>query len=273
MLRKLATIGALFVVLLAWWTTFRPSNDRDWMPDVARLATGEVLGDTLVLHNVRNFDYRSETDYSERWENRTYDLSKLTGVDLFLSYWGSPNIAHTIMSWDFSDGQHLAISIETRKEKGEEYSAVRGFFRQYELYYVVADERDVVRLRTNERGEDVYLYRLNVPLDVARAVLLDYVETLNELAERPRFYNALIDNCTTAIRVHVKHVGAAQPWDWRILINGQADEMLYERGIIDTSRPFADVREASRIITRAKRADQAPDFSEQIRDGLPARPL
>jgi hypothetical protein len=144
MRRKLATLAALFLFLFAWWAMLRPSNDRVWTPDVARLPTGEVHSDTLVLHNVRNFDYRSETDFTERWEDRTYHLSNVTGVDLFLSYWGSPNIAHTIMSWEFADGQHLAISIETRKERGEEYSAVRGFFRQYELYYVVADERDVI---------------------------------------------------------------------------------------------------------------------------------
>jgi hypothetical protein len=270
MRRKAFVLAVLLVPVLAWWTSMRPSNDRDWLPDVARPATGEVRGDTLVLHDVRNFDYRSETDFTERWEERSYDLSKLTGVDLFLSYWGSPNIAHTILSWDFSDGQHLAISIETRKTRGEEYSALRGFFRQYELYYVVADERDVIRLRTNHRGEDVYLYRLRVPADVARAILLDYVKTLNELAEQPRFYNALVDNCTTGIRVHVKHVGAARPWDWRLLVNGRGDELLYERDIIDTSRPFAELKAASLIVDRAKAADQAPDFSLRIREGLPS---
>lgn len=270
---KVATLAVLFLLLFAWWAMLRPSNDRAWTPDVARLPTGEVRGDTLVLHNVRNFDYRSEADFTERWEERTYDLSNVTGVDLFLSYWGSPNIAHTIMSWDFADGQHLAISIETRKERGEEYSAVRGFFRQYELYYVVADERDVIRVRTNYRGEDVYLYRLRPAPEIARALLLDYVATLNALAARPRFYNALIDNCTTGIRVHTQHIGVARPWDWRLLVNGHGDEMLYERGIINTSRPFAELKEASRIDARAKVADQAPDFSRRIREGLPPRPV
>ena len=269
--RKLGALAALFLLVLAWWATFRPSNDRAWTPDVARLATAEVHGDTLVLHNLRDFDYRSETQFTERWEDRTYDLAKLTGVDLFLSYWGSPDIAHTIMSWEFSDGQHLAISIETRKERGEEYSALRGFFRQYELYYVVADERDVIRLRTNYRDEDVYLYRLRIPVAIARAVLLDYVDTLNDIAERPRFYNALVDNCTTGIRVHVQRVGAARPWDWRLLVNGRGDEMLYERGVIDTSKPFAELKQASRIAARAKEADLAPDFSQRIRQGLPPR--
>jgi hypothetical protein len=270
--RKAGAVALLFALPLALWMSLRPSNDRDWSPDVARTATAELDGDLLTVHGVRNFDYRSERDFTERWEDRTYDLSKIVGVDLFLSYWGSPNIAHTIMSWEFSDGQHLAISIETRKTRDEEYSALRGFFRQYEIYYVVADERDVIRLRTNYRGEDVYLYRLRVSPEVARDLLLDYVATLNRLAQRPRFYNALVDNCTTGIRVHVEHVGAARPWDWRLLVNGRGDELLYERGTVDRTRPFAALKEESLIVARAKEADRAPDFSRRIRVGLPPRP-
>jgi hypothetical protein len=257
-------VGVL--VLSVWWSTIRPSNDRDWVPEVERLATGEVHGDTLVLHNVRNFDYRTETEFTPRWEDRTYDLAGLSGLDLFLSHWGAPGIAHTIMSWEFADGQHLAISIETRREHGEEYSALRGFFRQYELYYVVADERDVVRLRTNYRGEDVYLYRIRVGPDAARALLLDYVATLNRLAAQPEFYNALIDNCTTGIRIHTRNIQAAGPWDWRILANGTIDEMLYERGRLDQSRSFTELRAASWINARARAADADPDFSRRIRE-------
>jgi hypothetical protein len=256
-------VGVLVVSL--WWSSLRPSNERDWVPEVERLATAEVRGDTLIVHNVRNFDYRTETDFTPHWDDRTYDLNGIRGLDLFLSHWGAPMIAHTIMSWEFADGQHLAISIETRRERGEEYSALRGFFRQYELYYVVADERDVVRLRTNYRGEVVYLYRLRVDAAVARALLLDYVATLNRLAAKPEFYNALVDNCTTGIRVHAQRIGAAAPWDWRILANGTIDEMLYEHGRIDNSRPFAEVRAASAIDARARAADADPDFSRRIR--------
>jgi len=177
--RGVAAFVALFAVLLGWWLSLAPSNDRDWQPDVAELPAAEIQGDTLTVRNVRNFDYRSETDYTERWETRRYDLSKLRGLDLYVIYWGSPNIAHTILSWDFDDGQHLAVSIETRKETGESYSAVRGFFRQDELYYVLADERDVVGLRTNHRKEDVYLYQLRTPPARARALLLDYLKTVS----------------------------------------------------------------------------------------------
>lgn len=270
--KKLGALALLFGAFAAWYATIRPSNDRDWSPEVARPPTGEIRGDTLVLKNVRNFDYRSETDFTERWEERTYDLAAIEGADLFLSYWGSPDIAHTIVSWDFGDAPPLAISIETRKERGEQYSAIRGFFREYELYYVVADERDLIRLRTSFRDEDVYLYRVRISPAEARALLLDYVKTMNELAEHPRWYNAAVDNCTTGIRVHVQHVGETRPWDYRILMNGRSDQMLYERGSINTGLPFAELRKASNVVARAKAADQDPDFSSRIREGLPPRP-
>jgi len=131
--RRLTTFAAAVAVLLVWWSTIRPSNDRTWLADVARTPHGELSGDRLTIHDLRNFDYRSETDFTERWETRTYDLSGLDRLDFFLSYWGSPKIAHTIVSWAFQDGQHLAVSIETRKEVGESYDALAGFFRQYEL--------------------------------------------------------------------------------------------------------------------------------------------
>lgn len=270
--RKLGVLALLFGAFAAWYATVRPSNDRDWSPEVARPPTGEVRGDTLTLHDVRNFTYRSETDFTERWETRTYDLNAIEGADLFLSYWGSPAIAHTIVSWQFRDAPPLAISIETRKEKGESYSAIRGFFREYELYYVAADERDVIGVRTNHRGEDVFLYRVRATPAEARALLLDYVATMNELAAHPRWYNAAVDNCTTGIRVHVEHTGEAPPWDWRILVNGYADQMLYERGSVNTELPFDELRRRSDVVARAQAAGDAPDFSARIRAGLPPRP-
>ena len=266
--------GALAVLLalaavVAWWLTIPPRNDRDWSPDVARLPRATITGSRVTIENVRNFDYRTETDYTERWETRTVNLDHLRGVDMFLSFWGPTLIAHTIASWEFDDGPPLAISIETRKEKGESYSAVRGFFRQYELYYVVADERDVVRVRTNYRGERVYLYRMRMRPALARALLLDYLKEVNHLAEQPRWYNALTHNCTTTIRYHAQQVAPGRPWDWRILANGRLDELGYERGQIDTSLPFADLKARSDITERAKAADAAPDFSNRIREGLP----
>jgi hypothetical protein len=264
-------VVALFpvIVVALWWTAMPPSNTRDWTPDVARTARATFHGSRVTIESVRNFNYRSETDYDQRWETRSYDLDRIKGVDLFLSFWGPTEIAHTIVSWDFDDGQHLAISIETRKAKGESYSALRGFFHQYELYYVVADERDLVGLRTNHRGEQVYLYRIRVTAPQARALLIDYLEEVNRLADHPEWYNALTQNCTTTIRGHVQNIGVGGSLDWRLLANGHLDELLYERGQIDTSLPLADLRSRSNITEKAKSAGDSPDFSTRIRIGLP----
>lgn len=270
--RALPVLAMLFAVLLAWWSTIRPSNDRDWMEDVSRAPWGEVEGDRLVLHDVRNFDYRTETDWNARWEDRGYDLSKLRTLDIFFSYWGPRDIAHTILSWGFEGGDHLAISIETRKEKGEDYSALAGLFRRYEIVYVAADERDLVKLRTNRRGEQVFLYPLATPPDRARRLLLDYVATMNRLAREPAFYNALTTNCTTSIRQHLVHLGGAAAWDPRILRNGYGDRMLQEQGAVDPSLPYEELRRRASIDERAKAAEDAADFSARIRVGLPARP-
>ncbi|MGA7869612.1 MAG: DUF4105 domain-containing protein [Candidatus Binatus sp.] len=257
------------VAVVLWWTSIPPSNARNWSPDVARTARAAFHGSAVTIQNVRNFKYRSESDYDQNWESRTYDLDRVHGVDLFLSFWGPTHIAHTIASWEFDDGQHLAISIETRKQKGESYSALRGFFRQYELYYVVADERDLVGLRTNYRGEQVYLYRIRFPASQARALLVDYLNEVNRLADHPRWYNALTQNCTTTIRGHAQNAGAGGRLDWRLLANGHVDQLLYERGQINTDLPFADLRARSDITERAKAADDSPDFSARIRQGLP----
>ncbi len=266
-----ASVGvlALCAAVLLWWLQIPPSNDRNWQPDVARLPHVIVDGDQVTIENVRNFDYSSETDFEEHWETRHFDLSKLRATDMYLIYWGSPHIAHTIVSWVFEEGPPLAISIETRKEVGESYSAVRGFFRQYELYYVVADERDVIGVRALYRGEDVYLYRLRMPLERSRDVLLDYLRTIDDLREKPRWYNALVHNCTTTIRQHVQAVAPSNPWSWKILANGHLDEMGYERGTIDTSLPFTELRARSAVSARARAIGTGPDFSRRLREGLP----
>jgi len=271
--RGLAGFALLFSGLLAWWLSIEPSNDRDWQPDVARPP--DVIWvdeDHVTIRNIRLFEYRSNEDFDEIWGERTYDLSSITGVDLYLATWGAPLIAHTIVSWEFEDGQHLAISIETRKESHESYSALRGFFRQFELYYVVSEERDVVQVRTNFREDRVSLFRLATPPDLARAVLVDYLEEIDRLSRRPRWYNALTQNCTTAIQHHIDHVAPRNPWDWRILVNGQLDELAYERGNINTSIPFEEMQRRSDITEIANAANGAPDFSQRIRVGLPERP-
>jgi hypothetical protein len=260
-----------FLTVLLWWLTLAPRNDLDWQPDVARLPTATLDGSMLTIRNVRSFRYRGESDFEERWVTRTYDLDTLVGVDLFISFWGPTLYGHTIASWEFADGQHLAVSIETRKETGEEYSALRGFFRQFELHYVVADESDVIALRTNHRGERVELYRMIAITDGDRALLLDYVSEINALAERPRWYNALTHNCTTTIWHHAKAVGSDLPFDWRLLANGYLIDMAYERGTVNTTIGFEALKRRSDITENARAVGDGEAFSKTIRQGLPPR--
>jgi hypothetical protein len=266
-------LGAIFVgsaLVLAWWLTLKPSNNRLWQPDVAREPWAEVNGDSVTLHNVRNCDYRSESDYTPHWETRTVRLSQLTGIDLAINYWGSPWMAHPIASFQFADGPPLCFSIEVRREIGESYSAIGGFFRQFELIYVVADERDVLRVRTNfRRGEDVFLYRTTATPAQARERFMDYIAALNQLHDQPRWYNAATTNCTTSIRTQ-RAAARRAPWDWRILLNGKADELMFERGALATGGlSFAELKTRSLLNAAAKVADGAPDFSRLIRVGLP----
>jgi len=263
---------ALFCAIFsAWWLLIPPSNDRNWQADVAVLPWAEIDDPLVTVHNIRNVDYRTETDYTVRHYDRSFDLTTLQSVDLFLVYWGSPSIAHTIMSFGFANGSYLSISIETRKEVGEAYSAVKGFFKQFELTYVVADERDIVRLRTNYRqGEDVYLYRLNVPLEFTRKVLLDYLAEVNSLKEHPEWYRALFTNCTTSILRHTTPYNPNPRFDYRFIVNGYLDEMLNERKLIDQGLPFVELKKLSHINAKALAAGKAADFSQLIRAGLPA---
>jgi hypothetical protein len=269
--RRKAVYGFLvvFTGFLLWWLSIPPAHDRDWQPDVAVLPSATFDGDRVTIHNIRNNDYRSETDYTVQYYDKTFQLSKLRTVDMFFSYWGSPLIAHTIMSFGFEGEGYVAISIETRKEKGEEYSAIKGFFKQYELIYVVADERDLIRLRTNYRGEEVYLYRLKGPPEVSRQLLLAYLHDINQLTEHPAWYNALTENCTTAIYRLVRPYAVRSWWSWKLFVNGYLDELAYDNGAVDRSLPFADLKAHSHINERARAADDAPDFSTRIREGLP----
>ena len=272
-LRAVGWFLSVFVGLVFWWLSIAPSNDRDWRPDVAVLPSATFVGDLVTIHNIRNNSYRSDTDYTPRYYDKTFDLSKLRTMDMFICLWGSPYIAHTIMSFGFEGDNYVAISIETRNTQGKEYSAIKGFFKQYELIYVVSDERDVVRLRTHYRGEDVHMYRLRAAHqpspELARKVFLDYLRYVNHLHEHAEWYNAFSHNCTTAIRGHVAPYAVRSLWSWKILVNGRLDEMLYERKAVDQSLPFADLKARSRINERAMAADDTPEFSKRIREGLP----
>jgi len=268
---RLACAG-LFALVLVWWLSIDPRNDRQWLPEVSQLPAARVDGQRLTVTNLRNFEYRTESDFTPRWEERTYDLARVTGMDLVVGDWGEALIVHTMLSWEFEGGEHLAVSIETRKEVGEGYSALRGFFRQFELYYVVGDERDLIGVRAAVRGERVRLYRLDVPPDKARALLLAYAQRINRLVEEPAWYNAFNHNCTTSIRLHAVELGIERPWDWRILINGRGEELLYSREMVNTSLPFEELRARSDVTDAARAAGAGQDFSALIRTGIPPRP-
>jgi hypothetical protein len=271
-LRFALPVFALALVAIGvWWSGLTPSNEGDWQPEVARLAYATINGDMVTVHNIRNFDYRTETDFTPAYYDRTYDLKKLDSGDLVAVYWMGPAIAHLFLSFGFGDDR-LAISIEARKEKGEGYSSAKGFFRQYELYYVVADERDVVRVRTNYRKdppEDVYIYPLRVPPENIRRVFLEYMRKMNALRERPEFYNTLTTNCTTAILMNTRVNPESLPLSWKVLMSGYTPAYVYESGRMDRSLPFEELQRRSLVNAAAQAADQAPDFSRRIRAGLP----
>ncbi len=262
-----------FGALLAWWSTIEASNDRAWLPDVARLPSAEIDGELVTLSSFRNFAYTSETDYTPRWYDKTVDLRQLDTLDLIAVYWMGDAIAHTIMSFGFA-GDQVAISIEIRKEQGEVFSALAGFFRRYELYYVVGDERDLIGLRTTYRNppEDVYLYRVTAPRESIRRLFLQYVTKINELHERPEFYNTLTTNCTTNIMTHVRAFSDDVPMSWKVLLSGYFPDLAYERGRLYQSLPFDALRRRSRVNEPARAAAGATDFSRRIRAGLPGMP-
>jgi len=272
--KVLIVFWGLFLLLVIWWSTISPRQDRDWAPEYAKPAYATINGDLITIHNIRNFDYRTETDFVPRYYDKTFDLNKLDSVDLIATYWMGPAIAHLMVSFGFAGKDFIAVSIETRRERRESYSTIAGFFKQYELFYVVADERDLIRLRTNYRKdppEDVYLYRTTAPLENGRRLFMDYVHKINSLAKEPEFYNTLTTNCTTNILTHTRVNPDSLPLSWKVLVSGYAPEYAYEGGKLDTSIPFPTLRERSRINPAAQSADKAPDFSQRIRASLPAQ--
>ncbi|MDT4828385.1 DUF4105 domain-containing protein [Achromobacter agilis] len=253
--------------LCGWWLTLAPSNDRVWADDVARTLRGSVAGSVVTLENVRNFDWQPDTDarYTARWETRSYDLDALASVDMVLSYWGSPAIAHTLVSFGFADGRHVVFSVEIRKERGEQFSEIGGFFKQFELSVVAADERDILYVRAGPRAERVFLYPVSMPVPAMRELFLSYVRTANELADTPRFYHTVTANCTTLVYRMVRAIVPGLPMDYRILLSGYLPEYLYEQGGLDRGQPLAALREQAFIGKPALPGPDAAAFSRAIR--------
>jgi len=266
--RAVLVYAAVFALVLAWSGSISASNDKNWAADVVHGITGSVDGDRLSVRNVRNFSWRTEADYIERWEQRTYDLSQLRSLDLFLVYWMGPSIAHTIMSFGFDDGRYLDFSIELRRTQNDQYSALAGFFKTYELVFIGADERDLMTLR-KVRNEQIRLYRLRTPPERARALLVEYIEQANDLAVNPKFYNTLTTNCTTAIFDMMRAVTSSVPFDWRIILTGYLPGYLYEHGAVDTRIPLEELRERADVTGRVDGNLSEVEFSSRIREGVP----
>lgn len=261
----LAAYAATLLILLGWWRTIRPSHHRIWADDVAQLLRGQVQGNVVTLHNVRNFDWRRDDDYDVRWETRQYDLDELVSADAILSYWDSPAIAHAMISFGFGEGRHVVFSVEIRKKKGEAFSEIGGFFKQFEMILVAADERDIVRVRTNVRGEDDYLFPLALEHATMRKLFVSYVEAANALLTQPAFYNTITSNCTTLVYRMARQLNPGLPMDLRLLLTGYLQDYLRDSGAIDASEPVQVQREHARITERARRTGPQDDFSRAIR--------
>lgn len=261
----LGVYAVLYAIILWWWVAIEPSSTRDWRDDVARTLTGSVHGDRVMLDNVRHFTWRSDTDYDIRWERHEYDLAQLASADAVLSHWGSRAIAHAMISFGFDDGRHLVFSVEVRKSRDQQYSSVGGFFKQFETILVGAEEDDIIRVRTNVRGEDVYLYPLQVERSTLRALLLSYVHAANRLAAQPAFYNTFTSNCTTLVHRMARQIGPGLPWDVRLLLTGYLPEYLQGIGALDRSVPIETLRRRARIGDRARAAPADADFSRAVR--------
>ncbi len=261
-----ASLGLVAILVAAWWISIKPSNNRDWALDVARGVTGEIRGAEVRLYNVRNFDWWTEQDFTPRWEMRRYALDRLESVDLISSVWGNPAIAHTLISFGFSDGGHVVFSAEVRRERNESFSEIGGFFKEFELVMIAATENDIVRLRTDVRREQVSLFPLRLSPEQARTLFVSYIAMANQLAETPRFYQTITTNCTTVIFKLARLIEPGIPLDWRILLSGYLPDYLYNHGVIRTDLPLGEVRRKAMIAPQEVRS--ALEFSVGIRRDL-----
>lgn len=274
--RTLLGFFCVFAALVVWFFCIPASNNRNWQTEVAVLPTATVDGHLVSMHNIRNFDYRSETNFTPRYYDKQYNLDNLESLDLIFVYWGNKAISHVMVSFGFGGNDYVTFSIELRKEKGEVGSMLDGFFRHYELVYVVGDERDLIRVRTNYRNprEQAYIYRTRLPRVNQRKLFLDYIRGMNKLARQPAWYNTLSDNCTTGVLRHTRSYPNHARYNWKLLLSGYGAEYVYDLGMLDSSMPFGELQEQCWINAKAADADQADDFSTKIRINTPKpRPL
>ncbi|MGA2335561.1 MAG: DUF4105 domain-containing protein [Terriglobales bacterium] len=272
--RRMVISLAGFLIVLTFWLSLKPSNNHQWQPNVSQTPWAEIDGDRVTIHNFRNCYYRQDVEFTCEWLTKAVFLSQLRGLDLFVDYWGSPWIEHPIVSFQFgnnaADADYVAASIEARYQVGQSYSPIRSFFRQFTIVYVLANERDLIRLRTNYRsGEDVYLYHMVASPEWSRLVFLQYLQRANRLRDHPRWFNAVTDNCTTNVFAQMAATGHLPPgssrYAWWTLLNGRAPEMLYRGGNFAGNLPFPELKKQALINPVANTLDDAPDFSRRIR--------
>jgi hypothetical protein len=271
--RRVRLFTGVFAAVAVWWICIPPSQDRPWRPEVAVLPKAVISGDHVLLTGFRNFTYRTRYDFDSHYEEREVDVSHVVSIDLFVSYWKIGPVAHTFVSFDFDDGSPpVCISIEARPEIGEAFSPLPSMFKQFELIYVVGDERDIVRVRTNYRNEDVFLYHIRATPEAVRRLFRIYLERINELADRAEWYHLLSNNCTLNILRYARAAGLQQSrFDHRFFLNGLIDRFIYGAGAVDTSMGFEELRRRSHINEAAHAAGDATDLSARIRASLPAR--
>jgi hypothetical protein len=269
----LAFVG-LLVGVIVWQISIQPSHDRPWRPEVAVMPRAVVDGDRVRLIGVRDFSYRSARDFTVRYIEREVSLSHLTSVDFFISYWGrdSGPVAHTFLSFNFDNAAPVAISIEVRPEEGEGFDPVASLFKQFELIYVVGEERDIVGVRTTYRHETVFLYPIRASPDGVRRLFLVYIQRINQLADHPEWYSLLKSNCTLNIVRYARAAGRPNSFDLRHYVNGWVDRYLYRAGLINTALPFEELRARSRI-PPGPPDEGAAAFSRRIRSALPVDPI
>jgi hypothetical protein len=231
------------------------------------LPYAEIQGDKVRVHNVRNAEFFSYRDCLVEYYDKTYDLTRIRSVDfIMIPFANNRAIAHTLLSFGFEGGDYVGISVEVRLEKGESYSAAVGLLGQFELMYVVADERDLLPVRPEYRNVDVLLYHTTATPAQARALFVDVMKRVNQLHDQPEFYDTLRNNCTTNIVRHINTLAPGRvPYDYRVLLPGYADSLAYELGLIDNALPFAEVRRRANVSDQVLRYKDDPRFSERIR--------
>lgn len=260
-------MAAVLAAVALWWSGIAPREDRDWRPEVAYNVTSTEEGGLVTLDHVRNFDWTTETDAVERWEKRTVNPDEIISVDVILSVWDSPDIAHTLISFGFKDGQHIVFSSEIRKEKGEDFSSIGGFFKEFELVLIAADERDIVRLRTDVRGEQVSLYPLDISAPLRRELFLSFLALGNELAARPQWYNTITANCTTVPYHLVRRLSDRAAPDVRVLLSGRLPSYLHELGVLRPDMKLDEIMARAHIAPLGPATQDGLAFSRQVRAG------